>query len=177
MVLLHVLLFVSGPLFQPVPPIFPHFPPFFLFSHFSPVHYRVHYVPPWPGDSPPCECLGYPFSAHSGGAYGLWDRIPYNACKRFGETNGDSPCHIEDLAANKIVAAPDRRPTPDVSILSDSRMVECIAHLMEMVLWTGQRTLMLWGVGLGTKHNTTKHDVAQEINKQCNLVLARSHDK
>ena len=36
MVLLHVLLLVSGPLFQPVPPIFPHFPPFFLFSHFSP---------------------------------------------------------------------------------------------------------------------------------------------
>ena len=26
--LLHALLLVSGPLFQPVPPIFPHFPPF-----------------------------------------------------------------------------------------------------------------------------------------------------
>ena len=46
MVLLHALLLVSGPLFQPVPPIFPHSPPFspifphsppfFLFSHFSP---------------------------------------------------------------------------------------------------------------------------------------------
>ena len=39
------------PHFPPFPPIFPHFPCFPIFLR---VHYRVHYVPPWPGDSPPC---------------------------------------------------------------------------------------------------------------------------
>ena len=38
-------------LFPPFSPIFP------ISPHFSrfPIFLRVHYVPPWPGDSPPCK--------------------------------------------------------------------------------------------------------------------------
>ena len=47
-------------LFPPFYPIWSHFPPFppisprfSCFPIFLRVHYRVDYVPPWPGDSPP----------------------------------------------------------------------------------------------------------------------------